>query len=119
MKSKKRKIQYNTHQKAVLSQLIISDLDKYLFHEGTHQSAYNFMGAHVSRENDTDGVRFTTWAPNATSICVIGDFSYWGTNDDNYMESISSGGLWSVFIPQAKVHDKYKLVVTNHTTNII
>lgn len=104
-------------KKEILSPLIISDLDKYLFHEGRHQHAYDFMGAHLSRENDIDGVRFTTWAPNATSICVIGDFDHWNTRNACYMQSISSGGLWSIFVPHAKEYDKYKFVITNNNSN--
>ena len=54
----------------------IGDQDKYYFHEGKHIYAYNFMGAHKTHENGVDVIRFTTWAPNAKSICVIGDFSH-------------------------------------------
>lgn len=95
----------------------ISDLDKYYFHEGKHIYAYNFMGAHESIEDKVKGIRFTTWAPNAKSICVIGDFSFWGINDKYYMTPISEAGLWSVFIPEAKNGDKYKFIVTNKDTN--
>lgn len=95
----------------------ISDLDKYYFHEGKHIYAYNFMGAHKSKENGVTGIRFTTWAPNAKSICVIGDFSFWGVNDKYYMKPISESGLWSIFIPEAKDGDKYKFIVTSKHTN--
>ena len=91
--------------------LQISDHDKYYFHEGKHLQAYKFMGAHQSHEHGTAGTKFTTWAPNALSICVIGDFSDWQIRDDNYMQPISTGGLWSVFIPNATNKQKYKLVV--------
>lgn len=94
----------------------ISDDDKYYFHSGKHIQAYKFMGAHLSHENGCDGVRFTTWAPNAESICVIGDFSDWQQSNDNFMTHISTGGLWSVFIANAKEHQKYKFAVTNSST---
>lgn len=97
--------------------LDISDLDKYYFHSGKHIFAYKFMGAHISNENGVVGVKFTTWAPNAASICVIGDFSYWQIDDNYYMNKISTGGLWSVFIPHVKDADKYKFVVQNQSSN--
>ena len=45
-----------------------------LFLEGKEHSAYKFMGAHFITENRKRGVRFTTWAPRASKIYVIGDF---------------------------------------------
>ncbi|ASG69039.1 1,4-alpha-glucan branching enzyme [Francisella halioticida] len=108
MKKLKQSFDTNTH---------ISDLDKCYFHEGKHIYAYNFMGAHKAREDKVTGIRFTTWAPNAKNICVIGDFSFWGINDKYYMKAISELGLWSIFIPEAKEGDKYKFVVTNKDTN--
>lgn len=95
----------------------ISDLDKYYFHEGKHIYAYNFMGAHKAQENSQDGIRFTTWAPNANSICVIGDFCHWEERNENQMQQISSAGLWSVFIPNVSNGQKYKFVVKNKYTN--
>ena len=53
----------------------ISELDKYLFHEGKNYYSYKFMGAHYCSKNGELGVRFTTWAPNASCIYVVGDFS--------------------------------------------
>ncbi|AIT09205.1 glycogen branching protein [Candidatus Francisella endociliophora] len=95
----------------------IQDLDRYYFHEGKHIYAYNFMGAHQAKENNVNGIRFTTWAPNAKSVCVIGDFCHWEIKDEHYMFDISGAGLWSVFIPNVKSGDKYKFVVTNKDTN--
>ena len=100
--------------------LVISDLDKFLFHEGKHHTAYKFLGAHKSHENGADGVRFTTWAPNAEHICVIGDFCDWNHFETNAMHSISSGGLWSVFIPNVHEGSRYKFAVTNkHTHHMV
>lgn len=93
--------------------LQISDLDLYLFHQGKHLSAYNFMGAHATSENGVSGVRFTTWAPNAGRICVIGDFNNWEIQDSANMEPLSTDGIWSVFIPHATHNMKYKFAVYN------
>lgn len=94
-----------------------SDVDLYLFHEGKHLNAYKFMGAHVRTENGVDGVRFTTWAPNASRIIVIGDFCHWELRDENAMQRISDFGTWTVFIPNVKHGVKYKFAVTNQHSN--
>ena len=94
-----------------------SDTDIYLFHEGKHHNAYKFMGAQLSYENDIHGVRFTTWAPNATRICVVGDFNNWELGHHFDMQRISQAGLWSVFITNAQIGMKYKFAVFNDKTN--
>ena len=91
----------------------ISQMDEYLFHEGKHISAYNFMGAHAATENGVNGIRFTTWAPDAERICVIGDFDYWQLKDEYNMQRISDAGLWSIFLPNLHDGIKYKFAVTN------
>ena len=45
-----------------------------LFHEGRNFKSYSFMGAHCISENRRRGVRFTTWAPKASEVYVVGDF---------------------------------------------
>ena len=92
---------------------IIGEADMYLFHEGKHIKAYHFMGAHFAIENGKNGIRFTTWAPQAESICVIGDFDYWQYKDQFYMHKVTQGGLWSVFIPEVQNGVKYKYAITN------
>jgi 1,4-alpha-glucan branching enzyme len=91
----------------------MTETDIYLFHEGRHFNAYNFMGAHKVYENSTDGIRFTTWAPDAGSVCVIGDFCHWQMLAEYYMQKISNEGLWSIFIPDLGHGIKYKFAVTN------
>lgn len=95
------------------SENIISDFDIYLFHEGRHYEAYRFMGAHLTSEGGTLGTRFTTWAPNAKAIHVVGSFNSWTESEDFAMEKISSGGLWSIFIPGIKEGELYKYAVTS------
>ena len=48
------------------------------FHDGNCLQAYKIFGAHLVTENRKKGVRFTTYAPNAKSAEVIGDFNDWG-----------------------------------------
>lgn len=95
----------------------IEEMDEYLFHAGRHLQAYNFMGAHVTVVNNVKGVRFTTWAPRASKIVVVGDFSYWQPDENYAMERVSDAGLWTAFIPGIEPGAKYKFAVTNQWGN--
>ena len=101
----------------VLRKERISDLDIYLFHEGKNYYSYKFMGAHHVVKDGVSGVRFTTWAPNASSIYVIGDFSNFDSNEKYKMKKINSMGLWSAFIPNLPVDVNYKYCITNKFGN--
>lgn len=94
----------------------IQAIDIDLFHEGTNYSSYKFMGAHCVSEKRKRGVRFTTWAPNASEIYVVGDFCDFKINDQFKMEKISKRGLWSLFIPALKDGTKYKYYIINKDT---
>ncbi|MGL4990043.1 MAG: 1,4-alpha-glucan branching protein GlgB [Sarcina sp.] len=95
-----------------------TELDMYLFHEGKHFNCYNFMGAIVRSENGRKGVRFTTWAPNATEVYVVGDFSSWEVNSKFALEKVNKVGLWSVFILGIKPANKYKFGIKDSRGNI-
>lgn len=89
----------------------LSDMNIYLFHEGKHYEAYGFMGAHIVSEKRKRGVRFTTWAPNAKSVYVVGDFCNFKAEEKYKMQRISKDGLWSIFIPEIVAGEKYKYVI--------
>ncbi|HAT4124341.1 TPA: 1,4-alpha-glucan branching protein GlgB [Clostridium perfringens] len=88
-----------------------------LFLEGKEYSAYKFMGAHFITENRKRGVRFTTWAPRASKIYVIGDFNNWEIKEEYSMEKINERGIWSLFIPKLEEGIKYKFAVVNECGN--
>ena len=58
-------------------QLAITELDAYLFGQGTHYEIYNKMGAHVAVKDGKEGVYFAVWAPAAREVYVIGEFNNW------------------------------------------
>ena len=66
------------------------NLAQHLFYEGKNVRAYEYLGAH--RQSD-GSVVFRTWAPNAKSISVVGDFNDWNPQE-NYMYKCNSGGVW-------------------------
>ncbi|MDG6892407.1 1,4-alpha-glucan branching protein GlgB [Clostridium perfringens] len=88
-----------------------------LFLEGKEHSAYKFMGAHFITENRKRGVRFTTWAPMASKIYVIGDFNNWELKEEYSMEKINERGIWSIFVPKLEEGIKYKFAVANECGN--
>ena len=85
----------------------ISELDRYLFGEGTHYEIYDKLGAHTMTLDGVDGVSFTVWAPNAARVSVIGSFNSWDGRR-HQMRTLGSSGIWEIFIPGLKNRDKYK-----------
>ena len=93
-------------KKKVKCELSVDNIS--LFHQGKHYEAYAFMGAHVVSEKRKRGVRFTTWAPRAKNVYVVGDFSNFEVKEDYKMEKVSDSGLWSIFIEGIEPGEKYK-----------
>ena len=92
-------------------QLLQEDIQ--LFHEGKNYASYRFMGAHIISENRKRGVRFTTWAPRAKEVYVVGDFCDFKPKEEFKMEKINDMGLWSLFIPRIKDGSIYKYFIVN------
>ena len=49
-------------------QLAITEVDAYLFGQGTHYEIYNKMGAHVGVKDGKEGVYFSVWSPAAREV---------------------------------------------------
>ncbi|MGL5822573.1 MAG: 1,4-alpha-glucan branching protein GlgB [Sarcina sp.] len=96
-----------------------TDLDVYLFHEGKHFQVYNFMGAILRSENGRRGVRFTTWAPNAKNVYVVGEFNEWKVSEQYKLIKESSMGILSLFLQGIKAGTKYKLAIEDNYGNIV
>lgn len=90
-----------------------TDLDGYLFGQGTHYDIYKKMGAHKVKQGKQTGFYFDVWAPNATSVAVIGEFNNWDETR-NYMQRVEpeSQGIFEAFIPEAKEGQLYKYLIT-------
>ena len=84
----------------------LSEYDLYLLAEGTHNRAYEKLGAHMSERNGHGGVQFAVWAPNAEHVSVIGDFNDWKSSA-NVMRP-SSAGVWEGFVPDIGPGAVYK-----------
>ena len=72
-------------------------------------SGHEYYGLHRSGSRWV----FREWAPNATGIRMIGDFTQWRESDEWALRRISDAGAWEIDFPgDALSHgDLYKLVV--------
>ena len=96
----------------------ISSNDLYLFHEGSHEHAYRFLGANQLSQEGVTGVRFTVWAPNARRVAVVGDFNNWDERT-HPMRLHYDSGIWELFLPQAKAGDHYKYAIHGADGNLL
>ncbi len=85
----------------------LSDFDLYLMAEGTHNRAYERMGAHIVERGGRSGVEFAVWAPNAELVSVIGDFNGWNP-DSSPMRVRPEAGVWETFVPDIGQGARYK-----------
>ena len=88
------------------------------FHKGKNYKSYSFMGAHFSKEESVDGVRFTTWAPKAKCIYVVGDFSDFIPLEKYRMERLNTEGIWSLFISGIKEGTRYKFYIISEKSKV-
>ena len=88
----------------------VGELDLHLIGEGAHERLYDVLGAHPMAIDGTPGVAFAVWAPNARGVRVVGDFSRW---DGRLlpMRSLSSSGVWELFVPEITEGELYKFEV--------
>jgi len=85
------------------------ELDRYLFHHGTHYELYEKMGAHIREINGVRGTHFVLWAPNARAVCVVSDGNGW-TPWRDIMEKVDDS-IWELFVPGMCEGVKYKYLV--------
>ncbi|MET3699171.1 1,4-alpha-glucan branching enzyme [Bacillus oleivorans] len=98
---------------------LVSELDVYLFHEGTLYQAYQMLGAHFVTSEEVKGVRFAVWAPNARKVSVVGDFNRWD-GSHHQMERIPQSGIWVLFVPGLQEGELYKYeIITPDNTKVL
>jgi len=86
---------------------ILSADDLYLFHEGSHEHAYQFLGANWREIDGVQGVLFSVWAPNARRVAVVGDFNHWDARTHG-MRLLLDSGVWELFVPELSPGVLYK-----------
>lgn len=94
---------------------LLTEDDLYLFNEGSHFHLYEKLGSHPMVVDGVEGTYFAVWAPNATEVCVKGDFNGWHDYGHGLARKGNSG-IWEGFIPGMTKGSLYKYRVVNHNT---
>ena len=79
-------------------------MEQYLFHRGEYRQAYEYFGAHPTRNSTI----FRIWAPAAKSVAVVGNFNEWRAREEDYCHKVTNEGIWEVEIKKLKKGDIYK-----------
>ena len=77
----------------------LGDLDLHLWSEGSHERAWERLGARQCEVDGVQGIAFSVWAPNADGISVVGDFNDWDGRL-HMLRTLGSSGIWELFIPE-------------------
>jgi 1,4-alpha-glucan branching enzyme len=87
--------------------LLLGEIDLYLFAEGTHRDLGRALGANPMVIDGIAGTRFAVWAPNAKRVSVVGDFNQWDGRR-HPMRLRFESGVWELFIPRLGPGTRYQ-----------
>ena len=91
----------------------ISDFEIYLFKKGDLIESYRTFGSHLETRGGIPGVRFAVWAPNASSVSVVGNFNGWVAGESP-MTNVRNSGIWELFIPEIGEGEIYKYAIRSN-----
>jgi len=94
--------------KPVWNYSLFDDEDVKNFQQGTLYRAYELFGSHAAEVLNKTGYYFAVWAPNATSISVIGNFNKWSDDAHPLYVRQDNSGIWEGFIPEIIKGESYK-----------
>ena len=77
------------------------------FNQGTDRRPFQKLGSIPIEHQGVSGISFLVWAPSAKSVHLVGDFNLWNPLSLP-MRSLGSSGCRELFVPFAKIGDKYK-----------
>ena len=90
--------------------LMLTDDDIHLFGTGMWQRAWEKMGAHKDVQGNSEGWLFRVWAPQVSSVHVVGDFNGWDPKATPLTRAANSD-IWETFVPGLEQGSLYKYVV--------
>lgn len=90
---------------------LLQEDELYLFNSGSQEQAWRFLGANPRQCQDSSGILFAVWAPNARRVSVVGDFNSWDGRV-HIMRFHPAAGIWEIFIPDLKPDTAYKYEIT-------
>jgi 1,4-alpha-glucan branching enzyme len=88
----------------------VTEIDQYLFGQGSHYDIFRKLGAHPTRHQGKKGVHFAVWAPHAYRVHVIGEFNEWN-QESHEMKRLEPLGIYEAFVPGAEVGQMYKYLI--------
>ncbi len=97
--------------------LLLAHMDSGLLAQGTHLRSFEHSGAHLTRLDAIDGVRFAVWAPGARRVSVVGEFNFWDARR-HPMRLHHESGVWELFLPDVKMGQRYKYEIIDSAGNI-
>ena len=101
-----------------------SQIDPYQFTEQAYhavhfvdhqpENLYKQLGAQLltvdlGKYGTVEGTRFAVYAPNASSVALVGDFNWW--DGGSHPMQRTSMGYWVLFVPGVKPGIKYKYFI--------
>lgn len=94
--------------------VLLGEQDRFLFNAGRNYKLYDHLGAHPTTCHNITGTVFRTWAPNARSVSIIGNFNGWDGRV-HPLRSLGTSGIWELFLPHLQEEEIYKFhIKTQH-----
>jgi 1,4-alpha-glucan branching enzyme len=100
--------------KPVWNYSILYDDDIETFKNGTHYTLYKKFGSRPLTVLSKEGFYFAVWAPNATQVCVTGNFNDWHKDSHVLFPRLDKSGIWEGFIPGILKGELYKYRITGY-----
>ena len=100
--------------KPVWNYSLLTDDDVTNYQAGTNYRLYEKFGSHSRKVNDVWGMYFCVWAPNATSVSVIGNFNHWQNHEHELYPRWDKSGIWEGFIPDFNLGESYKYYIVGY-----
>ncbi len=96
----------------------ITEMDRYLFGNGTHYEIFDKLGAHPKTSNGKKGMYFAVWAPHAQAVSLVCDRNDW-LPGATPMTMLETSGIWEVFVPKMGLGELYKFAITAPSGKIL
>ncbi|WP_340122364.1 1,4-alpha-glucan branching protein GlgB [Methylobacter svalbardensis] len=109
----------NLPVEAVVHASLLTDLDIYLFKQGSDFRLYEKLGSHGITVDGVTGTCFAVWAPNAAAVSVIGDFNQWGATMNALYLRGDDSGIWEGFIADVTAGALYKYRLVSRDGNVV
>jgi 1,4-alpha-glucan branching enzyme len=94
------------------AETMLTDLDLFLFNEGSHVQLFDKLGAHPLGGDGPARTAFAVWAPNAAAVSVVGDFNSWDRSA-HPLAARAQSGIWEGVLPQVGAGARYKFHVAS------